>query len=36
MVKENLVEEIEVKWLDDCIMKISMVYGKKILQVFSV
>ena len=36
MVKEDLVEVIEVKRLDDRIMKIAMVCGRKILHVFSV
>ena len=37
MVKENLVEEvIEVKGLDDRMVQIAMVCGRKILQVFSV
>ena len=37
MVKEDLVEEvIEVKRLDDRMMKIAMVCGRKILHVFSV
>ena len=37
MVKEDLAEEvIEVKRLDDRMMKIAMVCGRKILHVFSV
>ena len=37
MVKEDLIEEvIEVKRLDDRMMKIAMVCGRKILHVFSV
>ena len=37
MVKEGLVEEvIEVKRLDDRMMKIAMLCGRKILHVFSV
>ena len=37
MVKEDLVEElIEVKRLVDRMMKIAMVFGRKILHVFSV
>ena len=37
MVKDDLLEEvIEVKRLDDRMMKIAMVCGRKILHVFSV
>ena len=37
MVKEDLVEEVtEVKRLDDTIMKIRMVFGRKIHHAFSV